>query len=265
MATATATASDLITKVGDLQIRALDGGSGTPLVVLHHSTGNVGWSPFHEALAQSHRVLAVDIPGFGQSTRPDWAREPRDLAILLNQWMDKLGLEDVTLVGAGFGGWLAAEMAAMNESRLGALVLLGPAGLRPREGRILDQIMVDFSEYMRAGFKDEALYDEIFGERPPDAVRELWDFSREMIARVTWKPYMFSRRLKPLLPEISTPTLVLWADSDVIIPRDCAEQYAETIPNARLQIIENAGHLAELEHPEAVATLVSQFARAAAH
>src|SRR5438132_1689997 len=132
--TATQAHTELRTDVAGLAIRVLEGGAGRPLVMLHHSTGNVGWAPVHAQLAESFRVLAVDMPGFGQSDRPDWAREPRDLAILLNRLLDKLELAEITLVGAGFGGWVAAEMATMTECRLSRLVLIGAAGLQPREG-----------------------------------------------------------------------------------------------------------------------------------
>ena len=100
-------------------------GSGTPLVVLHHSFGSHGWLPLYDRLAERHEVYFPDLPGFGESSRPDWARDPRDLASMMGLMLDRLGLERLTLVGMGFGGWLAAEMAIMNQGRLDQLVLVG--------------------------------------------------------------------------------------------------------------------------------------------
>ena len=74
--------------------------------------------------------------------------------------------------------------------------------------------MLDFDEYVKAGFSDEAKYTQIFGETPAAEVRELWDFSREMVSRITWKPYMSTRRLKPLLCEVALPTLIIWGADD---------------------------------------------------
>jgi pimeloyl-ACP methyl ester carboxylesterase len=244
--------------VAGLTIRSLEGGSGAPLVVLHHSTGNPGWMPIHELLADGHTVLAPDMPGYGQSTRPEWAREPRDVAILMNQALDRLGLtRSVSLMGLGLGGFIAAEMATMNQGRLSSLTLVGAAGIQPDEGEILDQMLVDFKDYVKAGFSSDAEFEHVFGAEIDPAITQLWDFSREMTARISWKPYMFNRRLPELLREVQTPTLLIWGSRDVIVPVSAAHRYKASLPNARLEIIDGAGHLAELERPNRVAELVA--------
>src|SRR5881394_2281887 len=93
--------------VGSLPLRYLREGSGSPLVYLHDSVGNVGWLPLYEDLASSFDVVVPDLPGFGASQCPVWARNTRDIAILTAQLLAQIGLEDVTLVGIGFGGWIA--------------------------------------------------------------------------------------------------------------------------------------------------------------
>src|SRR5262249_16900844 len=95
-------------------IHYLRKGNGAPLVVLHPSISNHGWLPLYELLAQTYTVYAFDLPGFGKSARPDWARDVRDLAIQMQIVLDSLALARVTLLGFGFGGWVAAEMATMN-------------------------------------------------------------------------------------------------------------------------------------------------------
>ncbi len=257
MTTATASHTETTLEVAGLNIRVLQGGSGPAAVFLHHSTGNPGWLPFHEALADRFALSVPDLPGYGQSARPDWARDPRDIAVLTNRIIDKLALESITLIGAGLGGFIATEMAAMNQSRLSKLVLIGSAGLQPSEGEIADQMMVDFAEYIKAGFRDDAAFQHVFGEELDPAVRSLWDFSREMTARITWKPYMFSRRLAPLLGEITVPALVIWGAEDRVVPVACAHQFANGLKNARLELVPGAGHLVELEEPEKVAALIS--------
>src|SRR5262249_37166186 len=150
-------------------------------------------------------IYVPDMPGYGQSARPEWAREPRDLAILLLQALPRLGLSRPALVGLGLGGFVAAEVAPVGPERIGRPGLVGAAGHQPREGEVLDQMMVDFHEYVMAGFRDEEAFRAAFGDDARRSFKELWDYSREMTARLTWKPYMFNRRLAPLLREVSTP------------------------------------------------------------
>ena len=258
MTTATESYTERTLEVAGKRVRLLEGGAGEPLVVLHHSTGNPGWLPFYEQLARDFAVAVPDLPGYGQSERPDWAREPRDLALLVNRLLDKLGHKQVTLVGLGLGGFIAAELATMQQSRLRALVLIGATGLQPDDGEILDQMLVDYQDYLKAGFRDEAAYHTALGEDPRTQFKELWDFSREMTARITWKPYMFSRRLAPLLGEVETPTLVIWGSDDRVVPPACGRQYARLLANAHLETVAGAGHLVELEEPERVAELIQQ-------
>lgn len=243
-------------QVAGLSIHLTEGGQGDPAVVLHHSTGSLGWIPLYEALARRFTVIAPDLPGYNQSERPAWAREPRDLAILMNRLLDRLDRGRVTLIGPGFGGFIAAEMAAMNPSRLQALVLIGAAGIRPERGEIMDQMLFKDEHYMKSGFRDEAAFRAVFGDEVPLELYDLWDFSREMTARVTWRPYMINRRLPHLLREVEIPTLLIWGEQDRIVPLNCGELYAQALPNARLEIVKNAGHLVELEEPEQVARMI---------
>lgn len=256
--TTTETYSAEETEVAGGRVHYLRGGSGSPVLVLHHSIGNTGWTAFHEALARSFEVFAPDIPGYGQSERPEWARHPRDIAILFHQLLDKQGGDTLAVVGLGFGGWIAAEMATMNQSRISSLVVVGAPGIQPAEGEILDQMLVDYSQYVRAGFHDETRYDEEFGAEPSPELRELWDFSREMTARLSWKPYMYSRELPHLLQEVRTPTLIVWGDDDRVVPISSARVYEQSMPNGRLATIENCGHLVDLEQPETLAALVAE-------
>ena len=149
MTTAEQTWTESTNEVAGLSVRYLQGGSGPNAVVLHHSSGNLGWVPFYEALAQNFTVTVPDLPGYGQSERPVWARDPRDIAILMSRFLAQVAPDKPTLVGLGFGGFIAAELAAINQERVGSLVLVGAAGLQPDEGEILDQMLLSYSEYVR--------------------------------------------------------------------------------------------------------------------
>ena len=257
MTTSTETHTTEQIEVAGRRVQYLQGGSGDALLVLHHSIGNPGWLPAYEQLSASRKVLVPDLPGYGQSERPEWARDPRDIAILLHQMLDKLGHGAVPVVGLGFGGWIAAEMATMNQQRISSLVLVGAPGIQPDEGEILDQMLVDYDEYVKSGFSDEANYTAEFGEDPAAEVRELWDFSREMTARLTWKPYMFNRRLPHLLQEVQTPTLLVWGADDRVVPMAVAQAYEAALPNASIEVVADSGHLVDMEQPGRLAELVA--------
>ncbi len=256
-ATPSAAVTEQAVEVAGLDIALREAGEGPPLLLLHRSTGYVAWGPLKDELSASFRVIVPDLPGYGRSERPDWAREPRDVAVLLQRLIEGLDLEGVTLVGLGFGGFIAAEMATLNESRLASLVLVGAAGLKPSEGEILDQMLIPFQEYIGAGFNDESAFATHFGEDLDADIKDIWEFSRIMTARVSWSPYMFSRQLPHLLSEVRTPTLVIWGDNDRVVPAICGQQYAEALSNARQETIASCGHLAEFDQPEALASLIA--------
>ncbi len=281
MTTTPSTVTERTIEVAGLSLRLQQDGGGPPLLLLHHSTGHSGWMPLYERLAESFAVTVPDLPGYGQSERPDWAREPRDLAVMMQRLLDKLDLDGVTLVGLGFGGFIAAEMATLNDRRLSRLVLVGAAGIKPQQGEILDQMLIDHAEYVKVGFRDEAIFEQHFlteAEEAEDtedaedaeeaeetkvvdpAARDIWDFSRIMTARITWSPYMHSRRLPHLLADVQTPTLLVWGEHDRIVPVDCARQYERALPDARLEIVADAGHAVDMEQPQALASLIAGHA-----
>ncbi len=247
--------------VGGLALHVNEKGAGPELVVLHHSTGPF-WSPFCEILATEFRVIAPDMPGYGQSTRPVTARHPVHLAAFVHQLLDVEALDHVHLIGLGLGGWVAAEMAAMNQRRFASLTLVGAAGVKPREGFIHDPMTESWTDYARRAFRDNDRFVAAFGQEVPQPLLDLWDYSREMTVRITWRPWMWNLTLPALLRGVQTPTLVISGSEDQIVPVDCGWQYAETLPNATLQIFDGAGHAVELEEPERLAQVVTDFAMA---
>jgi pimeloyl-ACP methyl ester carboxylesterase len=248
------------TPVAGLSVHALRKGDGPMLVVLHHSFGNPGWLPFYDDLARDFTVIVPHLPGFGTSDRPDWARHPRDLALLIGYWLRKQTLSNVTIVGCGFGGWVAAELATMAPEGVRDLVLVGAAGLLPEQGRILDQMLIAHGEYVKSAFHDPEAYVAIYGETYDDDTLLQWDINREMIVRVAWKPYMYNRQMAPLLAELAVPTLLVWGEHDAVVPFECAEHYARLLPDARIEVVADCGHAVDMERPAELATLIRRHA-----
>lgn len=234
-------------------------GRGRPLMVLHHETGTLDRLPFYDALAQHYDVLVPHHPGYSRSQRPDWMRSVRDVAVLYRGLLSDLELGNVALVGLGFGGWIAAEMASMAPADLSHLVLVGAMGIKPPEGDILDLAVTGYIDYARAGFHDQKAFDRVYGAEPATDQLEMWDICREMSFRIAWKPYMYSQTLPHLLGALRVPALVVWGEDDRIVPLSAGKRYVEALPQAKLHVVESCGHCIDMEKPEALAGLVTEF------
>ncbi|MBV9965330.1 MAG: alpha/beta fold hydrolase, partial [Alphaproteobacteria bacterium] len=123
-------------QLGDVKLRVVRGGAGRPVLVLHHDIGTPDRLPFYDALAEKFDVILPNHPGFGEAEKPQWLRHPRDLAALYQWLLADLGADQASLLGLGFGGWIAAEMAALAPRDFRRLVLVGAMGVRPPEGDI---------------------------------------------------------------------------------------------------------------------------------
>jgi pimeloyl-ACP methyl ester carboxylesterase len=253
------TPSESVVEVAGSKVQLLQAGSGRPLLVLHHDIGNPGWLPFYETLAGRFAVHVPSHPGFGKSERPEWMRTVRDMAIAYQWLLHQLGIEPVTTVGLGLGGWIAAEMAMMCHHSFSHLVLINPMGFQPRQGEILDQFLINTIDYVRSGFEDPDKYVEQFTAEPTLDQLEQWEINREMTSRIAYKPYMYDQTLPQLVRGVSTPTLIVCGGRNRIVPGICGEQYREAIPGAKLQLISGAGHFLEIEKPAELAKIVSDF------
>src|SRR5215831_7975766 len=233
-------------------------GSGRPVLVLHHDIGSPERLDFYDALARRFDVMVRHHPGYGRSERPLWLRSVRDVAVI-HQWLlAHLGVERASLIGLGFGGWIAAEMATMAPREFHRLVLVGAMGLKPPEGDIFDQAIVSYLDYAHAGFHDQDAFARIYGDVSTDQLVE-WDLCREMSFRIAWKPYMYNQSLPHLLGGVRAPALVVWGDDDKVVPTSAGERYAAVLPQARLEVVRACGHCVEMEQPDQLLRLVRTF------
>jgi pimeloyl-ACP methyl ester carboxylesterase len=250
-------------KLSELALRVRKAGTGSPLLLLHHDIGTLDRLPFYDALIGRFTVYLPSHPGYDGAERPGWMRSVRDVAVLYQALLAALGLSQVTLVGLGFGGWIAAEMATMSPAAFRRLVLVGAMGVKPARGEILDQALLSYLAYVRAGFEDQGVFDRLYGADPATPLLEQWDLNREMTFRIAWKPYMYSPTLPHLLGGVRSPALVVWGRGDKVVPLECGEAYARALPESRLAVVESSGHFVDMEQPEALAKLISEFAAGA--
>jgi pimeloyl-ACP methyl ester carboxylesterase len=258
MVTAMAGWSEQDIDLGDVKLHLWRGGRGRPVLVLHHDTGTPDRLAFYDALAEKFDVIVPRHPGFGVPERPQWLRHPRDLAALYQWALADLGAAGASLVGLGFGGWIAAEMAALAPRDFHRLVLVGAMGVKPPDGEIMDQAIISYIDYAKAGFHDAAAFARIYGEVSTDQL-VAWDLCREMSFRIAWKPYMYSQTLPHLLGGVRAPALVVWGEHDRIVPKSAGQLYARALRDARFVTVNASGHCVDMEQPDALGRLVIPF------
>jgi pimeloyl-ACP methyl ester carboxylesterase len=135
-------------------------------------------------------------------------------------------------------------------------------GIQPQDPFIYDQFIGNTEGYARHGFVDQAKFDAIYGKEPDFDQLESWETDREMTSRLAWKPYMYNPALPRLLAGVSRPALVIWGDSDAIVPLECAERFRAALPDATLEVFPGSGHALDLEEPRGLAETIMAFSKA---
>lgn len=237
-------------------------GQGRPLVYLHAGDGADREAPFIDELSRHFSVFLPSHPGFGLSDLPREFNAIDDLAYFYLDFLEQQNLRDVMLVGSSFGGWLAAEIAIRNTSRIGALVLAAPLGIKidGREQRGITDIFsltpAELTAHVRAHGKQEV---PDYREVPEEIVTRIAR-NREALTLFGWSPTLYNPRLQYWLHRVDVPTLVLWGDSDKIVPVAYGDAFCQEIAGAELSIIEDAGHYLPYDKPHEFATSIVEFA-----
>jgi pimeloyl-ACP methyl ester carboxylesterase len=234
-------------------------GSGEPLLFLHPAGGAGQWRPYHGLLAERFDVIAPDAPGFGDSDAIEEIDEIADLVYFTLDLLDRLELERANVVGASFGGWLAAELAVHSPHRIGRLVLVDAIGLDLPEHPYADLFAMTREETIAALFHDPAVGEKVF---PPDPDIEVLvqDYKdKTAFAKVAWSPFMCNPKLERRLTRITAPTLVVWGAEDRVVSVAHGERYAAVIPEARLNVLPDCGHAALVEKTEPAVAAIVEF------
>jgi pimeloyl-ACP methyl ester carboxylesterase len=243
--------------LADGRVRLFRAGHGEPVLFLH-AAGGGGWAEYHQRLAARFEVLAPDHPGFGGSDDFPDVEAMDDLVFHYLDVMDALGLERPHVVGASFGGWIAAELAVAAPHRIGSLVLLSPAGLRLPDHPVPDIFLMP----------PDQLVATLFSRPPPapaqppipdvDTILAAYK-DQTALARFCWSPYLCDPKLERRLHRITAATLVIAPSQDRLIPVAHARRYAERIPAARLTEIDDCGHAMYFERPAEFAEVTLTF------
>lgn len=221
-------------------------GSGPPLLYLHGvgDTGSI--NPLLRHLAGVHTVLRPDHPGF-LGTDPAGCTTVADVAhhhLALLEALERSGelICPLVVVGSSFGGWVAAELALLAPERVAALVLIDPAGLRGPEPAP-DLYTLDPATMVALSFHEPAL--KAGAGALDDAARDILRGNLAAAHRVA--PIMSDPTLAERLPALAPLTTVVWGADDEILPASYAVQWSQALPRARVEVIENCGHLPHVE------------------
>jgi pimeloyl-ACP methyl ester carboxylesterase len=250
--------------VDGTRIDFIDRGSGPPLLFLHAENGIEPAVAAIEELAKSTRVIAPTHPGYGGSELPKGMRTIDDLSYFYLDMLDQLDLRDLAVVGAGLGGWTAAEMAVKTTARMARLVMANAVGVKvsDRETRdIADIFALTDPEYLDIVYADPEAGKRDYKALPDGEVLAAAR-AKEATARFAWNPYFHNPRLKSRLHRIKIPTLFLWGNRDRMLSEAYGRSYAGMIPGARFELMERAGHFPHQEQPKVFAEKVLAFAKA---
>lgn len=261
-------------------VNTIELGEGPPLVFVHGLSGSwPNWLEQLPVLAESHRVIALDLPGFGHSPMPGGQITISGYARLLDGLLGALGIDVAAVVGNSMGGFVGAELAIADPQRVERLVLISAAGLStyrdPRGMRavrtltVAEQVIAASTAWVasksdavarRPGLRNSALglvvrhpsqlpaalaAEQIRGAGKPgfvQALRALLDYP-----------------LRERLPEVACPTLIVWGDEDRIVSVKDADVFERLIPDSRKVVFSHTGHMAMLERPSAFNQLLEDF------
>jgi pimeloyl-ACP methyl ester carboxylesterase len=251
--------TDQMISIGGCRIRLMRGGSGAPLLFLHGGGGIGIWLPSMARLANTFDVIAPEHPGFGASDTPDWLDNIADLANFYLDFLDQLDLRGVHLVGSSLGGWVAAELAVRNATRLASLTLIGAAGIHVKDVEQVDTFLSNDERRIRDLFYDQELAEAVVASSERPEMEDAALKNRTTTARLSWQPRSHDPNLRKWLHRIKVPVLLIWGANDRLFPPAYAYVYQQLIPGAKAVVLPECGHLPHVEQGDAFAAELESF------
>lgn len=244
-------------------------GSGRSILFLSAGVWLASDAAFASDLAGLGRVTAPVHPGFGRHDAANHLTSADDLAYLYLDLVEHIlsgasGANDVIVVAASLGAYVAAQMAVKSCQRIAGLVLIGPTGVKAgnRDSRdYVDLFAHAEPELVKLVFADPARFHTDLADLPEAAVTDRVR-AREALARFVWQPYMHDPKLVRRLHRITAPTLVLRGAEDRIVVPAVADLLAGKIAGARREMIGGAGHMPHVEQPAATLATIAKFIEA---
>ena len=240
-------------------------GEGNPLVILYGDQLDTQVPPFDEAMAGRFRAVVPSLPGVNRSELPDWIEDMEDLAFLGLDLLEGLKAGPVDVVGHGFGGWVAAEMAVRSQQYIRRLAVIDSVGIKvsaPTVRDVQDVYVYTAEEVAELAWHDAAAakalrwpgMEGVEGEELLTLLR-----NRQSVLKFAWRPFMYNPKLLRRLARVRVPAHVFWGESDRVVTPDYGRALQQAIPGAGFTAIPGAGHYPQWEQPEALARAVTEF------
>lgn len=229
---------------------------GYPIVVLHGWGGRIeSMAPVLSCLRPQYRVIAFDLPGFGESPLPATMWGTPDYAAFVRDALVSLDVRRAHFVGHSFGAKTSLYLAATEHDLVDKLVLQGSSGLRTppsMKARFKRSLSKVAKVAGRFGPPGEAVRKAVY-QRIASTDYQQAGAMRPILVKVV------NEDMKPYLQRIKSPTLLVWGTADDAAPLAHGRTMAELIPDAGLVEFEGAGHFAYLDEPERFCTIVTHF------
>ncbi|HUO16657.1 MAG TPA: alpha/beta hydrolase [Verrucomicrobiae bacterium] len=245
------------------EIRYYDHGRGVPLVLIHGMFGDfLDWEPVLETLSEACRVIAVDLPGFGESSKPRIEYSAELFTEALHDLFAQLEVKRVVLAGNSFGGQLAILYALRYPEMVAKLVLVNSGGFRKwtaeeialTESRFTEQALGAVTPQINA-----ILFANVFTRQTETSVRYLQK-QNSKLERSDYPAYAYvvarsihlslTSFLTDRVGELRCPTLLVWGEQDPVLPLPQAEAALKCLQNGQLQTLPGCGHAPQLECPK---------------
>jgi pimeloyl-ACP methyl ester carboxylesterase len=223
------------------RIRYLEAGQGEPLVMLHGG-GGLRHYVSHDLLAQTHRVILFEEPGFGLSAVNDRSQTMAELANTMARAIENLGIARYDLWGTSFGGKLALWLAVQHPHAVRALLLVGPAAIRSESPPRVPFRLYAHPERVPPQW-----------QAPPEVIEK----QRALTGRLIGPPR--EPDLEARMAGLDLPVLVVFGTEDSVISPEMGRHYKALLPNCNLVFLYDAGHEADGDRPEAFVSLVNDF------
>jgi len=243
-------------EINGCKVNLRRGGSGEPLLFLHGASGAPAIMPFMEKLAQRFDVLVPEHPGYGLSDEPEWLDNIHDAAYFYLDFLKRLGLKNVIVIGSSMGGWIAMEMAVRDTSRFKSLILVSPAGVQAPGVQPADIFLMPPEELVRKLFHDQKLAEQRLAEPVTPEALDIALKNRHTTARLAWEPRLYDPHLPKWLHRIDVPVHIVWGEEDRILPVGMLEELRKRMPQAKVTVMKNVGHLPHAERSDEFCELV---------
>jgi pimeloyl-ACP methyl ester carboxylesterase len=248
--------------VGPFEVEVWESGTGRPLVFLHGYERHPGEASFLQRLAEGHRVIAPEQPGYGTSKGFEHVQDLLDLVLFYRELVRSFGSEPVDLVGHSTGGMVAAELAIIAPEHVRRLVLVDAFGLwlddQPSQDPFGAANDVLAAKWFAPADKPDPEPTN-FVPDPADKHGAIIFQAQNYATATKFMWPMAERGLRRRLAYLDVPTLVLNGAADGLVPVSYAREMADLISDSQLVLIEQAAHYPMLEQEGAFLEAVEAF------